>query len=484
MKKSPANRSASGKWELIQAPPVLAKQQGILVALPIPVKETRRVESGQLNHGELARWIHKYVESGEASPALVDSYKSTMAHLQLYQESVDLLNNQDFQAAFEKTSTLVNNFPQDTLAKLNLAHLLMQSGKAKEANDLLTDIQSAQSGSLRFLIIKARVLEALGNRQEAVGLLHSAFQQAPKNYSIIQELQRLGELIPVVFNADNLLESQFVTRAKYSQLVRENTAALLKARKFAELQRLADFHLEDRKPELAEFISQTILEKQPDSASAKTSLGIALMHQKKLEGAEKIFRELISTSPTNYKAHTCLARILFDFEKMDEAKGLLLKAFELDSEKTEAPELLILAQPGPEERMAKALELCQKYPNAWVPKKLLGDLEFGFGQVEEALAKHLEVFAKANSDDALTMILHEYDKLSRLDDALKLISETADLEKRNAAVRWNAANIYLKGGRLKPALAVLKNIVNDKSLPHETRFSSTVLLSEIYKNMK
>lgn len=484
MKKTQPNRTTSSKWELVKAPSSMAIQQGISVDLPIPVKEVRRVQSSQFHHGELARWIHKFVESGEVEESEVASYKSAMAHLQLYQESIEALNEQDFQTAMEKTTQLVTNYPQDSLAKLNYAHLLLQSQKADEAQNVLNEIQEKQRNNIRFIVIKGRVLEATGQRQEMVNLLTAAYQSAPQNYSLVQELQRIGELIPVVFNAENLLESKFVTRSKYSQMVRENASALVKAKRFAELQKLVDFHLEDRKPELAEFLAEMLLAKQPASVEAKVSLGIARMHQKSLDKAEAAFKEVLAKDPDNYKAHTCLARVNFDRGNVEEAIRLLEAAYAKAPNKTEAPELLILAQTSAEERLAKAVELAGNSPENWVPKKLLADLEFGLGQVQDALNKHLEVFATSNSDDALTMILHEYDKLNLMDDALKLISEVKDLDKRNAAVRWNTANVYLKAGRLKNALNVLKGIVNDKALPHDTRFSSTVLLAEIYKNMK
>jgi thioredoxin-like negative regulator of GroEL len=484
MTKVKLNSPASGKWVLVNAPSSMAIQQGISIQLPIPTKEARRVESGQLHHGELARWIHKYIESGELDEVLVPQYKSEMAQLQLFQDSMDALNEQDFERAMSKTQELVTNYPKDSLAKLNFAHLLLQTQRAEDALNLLTEIQDKQQNNIRFIIVKARVLEALGRRQEMVALLSMAYNSAPQNYSLIQELQRIGELIPVVFNGENILESKFVTRSKYSQMVREQATALIKAKRYAELQKLVDFHLEDRKPELAQFLAELLLEKQPDSIEAKVSFGIANMHQKNLDKAEEVFKAVLKKDADNYKAHTCLARVYFDRGNTDEAKALLESILAKAPNKTEAPELLILAQPSAEERLAKAVELTAKYPTNWVPKKLLGDLEFGLGQVKDALDKHLEVFKDSNSDDALTMILHEYDKLNLVEDALKLISEITDLDKRNAAVRWNTANVYLKAGRLKTALAVLKGIVNDKSLPHDTRFSSTVLLAEIYKNMK
>ncbi|MGF1572240.1 MAG: tetratricopeptide repeat protein [Sumerlaeia bacterium] len=484
MKKAKLKRtSTSSKWELVNAPSSMAIQQGISVQLPIPVKEVRRVQSNQFHHGELARWIHKYLESAELEEAEIANYKSAMAHLQLYQDSIEALNEQDFASAMDKTTQIVTNYPADTLAKLNYAHLLLQSQKPEEAQAALNQIQETQQNNIRFIVVKSRVLEALGKRQEMVALLTAAYQSAPQNYSLIQELQRIGELIPVVFNAENLLESKFVTRSKYSQMVRDHANTLLKAKKFTELQKLVDFHLEDRKAELAEFLAEMILAKQPASVEAKVSKGIALMHQKSLEKSEVIFKEVLAKNPDHYKAHTCLARVNFDRGQVEEAVALLESIYEKEPTKTEAPELIILAQTSAENRLAKAVELAAKSPDNWVPKKLLGDLEFGLGQVEDALNKHLEVFRESDSDDALTMILHEYDKLNMMDEALKLIGEIPNLAKRNAAVRWNTANVYLKAGRLKNALNVLKDIVNDKALPHDTRFSSTVLLAEIYKNM-
>jgi len=475
----------ASKWELVPVPESMKIQHGISMAtMPVPKKEAKRITVGQIHHGELSRWIKNYSTNEELDTEDLEAFQNLSRHLELYQEAVSAMEEHNAVLAYEKLKELGQLFPNDKMAKLNLATYHLQNNFVEEAEAVANEIESLYANNIRFMVLKARIEGKKGNKENMIAILHQAYRINPKDYNVIRELQAVGELVPVVFNADDLLQSRFVTRTKYSEMIREHARKLIRTKNWAEAAKLAKYHIEDRKPEIATVLSEQILEHDPENEVALQSLAYGLMAMKKLEKAEAKFHQLLEKFPNNYKAHTGLARVYFDTARLEDGIGILNKAMELDMEKTEAPELAILAKPTAEERMALALEIAQKYPDSWVPKKLIADLEFGAGEIKDALEKHQEVFEASSSDDALTMILHELDNLNRLEEAVSFLHNIKDLGKRSAAVRWNAANVYLKAGRVKPAVSILQTLQNDRELPHETRFSATVLLSEVYQTLR
>ncbi len=486
MKKSnkpAANASLKSRWVFHPVPEMMKRQQGLPDTLPVPRKESHRLDKGSVTHGEIARWIENFLaESPDHSEA--EQLRSIATHFAKFQSAANCMTDGHLDRAREILEELVQEHPQDALSKLNLATVLVQLTKGEEALKLLEEISPVYMGNVRYILILSRALAMVGRREEMLKLLWEANNKTRGNSAIIRELQMHGELVPMVFNPFDLSQMKYVTRAKYLELVQNQIDAMKKAGKYDQIQDVAKFNLDDNKHEAALLACGVLLEKDENDVKALTTAGLAECRRENWEAGEERFSKALSVDPENPKALAGMSRVLAQTNRTDEARESLRKAFAKDPNYIEAAELLVLTYPGNDERLNCALELQQQYPDAWVPLKLIGDLEFGAGQTEDALEKHRQAFAMYESDDTLTMILHELDRLDRLGEAVDLVEKTSDISKRSAAARWNAANVYLKIGRVKPAMDILKDIVKDQRLPHDTRYSATTLINEVEASLK
>ncbi len=480
--KAPATKPArKNRWTLHPMPEGFRQQQAIPDRLPVPTRETDRIDRGAINHAELSRWIFNYLEEHPDCDHQT-ALRGVAERFEVFQQAVNALNEGDCERAEELFRDVIAREGSDHLAKFNLASALERLGRQGEALDLLADIKDLFLNHTRFTILCSRCFLGTGKRQEAIGTLREALERNQGNFALVRELQALGELVPVVFNANDIRQTKYVTRDRYHELVMEDMDKRLAAKEYDVARRIVDYQVKDGKHAEALSAADAYLEKEPEDVDVSLDRTVSMLALGQKDEAVELLEELLKSNPGHAKIMVTLGRARHASGDPSGAAELFAEAFEKDQTFVNAAELLILCNEGEDARMEGALELARKYPDSWVPKKLIGDLEFGQGQVRDALAKHLEVWSESDSDDALTMIIHEYDKLNETGNAIAFIDGVKSWPKRSAAARWNAANVSLKAGRTQKAIELLTSLARDASLPHETRFSANSLLADINAN--
>ncbi len=480
--KAPSPKSAAKpRWTLHPMPDVFRRQQAVPERLPVPTRETDRVDRGAINHAEVSRWIHNYLEE---FPDHEDAkgLRRIAERFAVFQKAADALNGADLAQAEELFRDVIARESRDHLAKFNLSTVLERLGKPGEALEVLAGIQDVFIDNVRFSILRARCLLRTGSRAEAVRVLNGALAKSPGSLALVRELQSLGELVPVVFNSNDMRQTKYVTRERYRELVMEDLRKRIAAKEFDAARRIVAYQVRDGKHGEAIEAAEALLKVRPDDTDVRLDRALSLLATGRRDDAVAELESLHASAPAHAQVAVALGRAKHAAGDTDAAARLFAAAFDADQSFVNAAELLILCREGEDARMSGALELAAKYPDSWVPRKLIGDLEFGQGHVRDALEKHLDVWRQSGSDDALTMVIHEYDKLNRIGDAISFIDSVGNWPKRSAAARWNAANVSLKAGHTKRAIELLNGLARDPSLPHETRYSANSLLADINAN--
>lgn len=483
-RKNPkAQRASRRSWEMTTLPERIARQVGIDCPLPVPGREVARVQKGTFSFHELAQWIQNHLEEHPDHPDQ-SKFQDVALMLVRLHHSTQLLSAGRPAEARAVLEELLKDQPDNGLALLNLADCHNVQGEHEKALEIASTLVERLGANLRLLILRSRALIALKRRAEAVRLLRDALAAAPGNTTIRAELVRINELIPVSLDPARPAGTQFVDRPSYRKTALERVNGLLAGGKFAEALSVVTQLNDARLSEIAAEAAALILAKVPGSAETLHAAGLAAAHQDQNEQAEAHFRAALKLKPASADTRIALAQVLGRTERLDEARSLLHAVLAENANNVSAAEMLILLEQGDDAQLAAARALGEKHPDSWAVKKLLGDLDFRLGDVEDALARHREAYDKSGNDDALTMVLHDLDRLDRTEEAIRLLDSVPVGTMKGGPVRWNAANIYLKAGRVKPAIVLLEGMVRDRRLPHETRLSALNLLGEVRQSVQ
>jgi tetratricopeptide (TPR) repeat protein len=480
---SPKPKESTGRWVIHPMPSHLREQYALPKTLPVPRKEVRRLEASGVAVGEMARWIGKFLEEHPDSEDAW-TYRAVQTRLNQHDQVLGLLQSGQLDEAIVLLRQIISEPPGDARAKYHLGTALFQKGEAEEALKHLNDAATAFGNTVSYNLLRARVLGRVGQVEEMRRLLSKLMEQNPGNAGVQKELVAIGELIPLHLNPRDLKKCRFAPRRAYADALIKEAQKHLTVRKTSEVLKLAKAQYDERRYDIASLLAARVMELEPGNADANHYVGLGELLRDQPVNAEKHLRKALESKPGDPKISVTLARALHRQDRVEEAAVLLLELLDADPNLVEAGEILVLWQESQEQRQKKAEELASRYPDAWLPIKLLGDLAFSAGNIHQALELHRKAWGISPSDDAATMILHELDSLGRGEDAVAFALDLKDLDTRSAALRWNAANVCIKTGRLKPAVKILEAMIIDKKLPTDTRFNATLLLSEVFASSR
>ncbi|MBI5153702.1 tetratricopeptide repeat protein [Candidatus Poribacteria bacterium] len=481
--KTLAPAPAKGRWVIMPTPAAMKLQQGLSDHLPIPGREQQRVERGKVTFEEIDRWIARFLEENPDHER-IDEFRRVSEQFSNQAKVSQAINEGRFTDARDLLRQMVEANPKDMRARYNLANVSVDLRDGETAMNLLIEVRPVFGRDVRFPISWARSLALLGREKEMLAFLHRARKENPENAAVTSELQRLGELIPVSFSPGNLRATQYVTKTQFAEQAREKVLREVAAGNIEGTLRYVRYVVANKMVALAMELAGEVRRAAPKDRDARLLEAEIHTRQGELDKAEGLINTLSQEEPENPKYVMELGRLAAMRNDRPRAEELYRRALRMDTNLISAAEQLVLIQPSAEEKTNCARALVEEFPGSWVPPKLMGDLLFNSGDIEGALAKHRESYTIRQNDDALTMILHELGHLGRTEEAIELIERTPDIHRRSARVRWNAANLHLEGGRVRPAVKLLTTLVNDPLLPYETRHSASALLADINANVR
>lgn len=475
--------ATGSRWRLHVLPASLREEYALPETLPIPGREAARVDRGVVPFGELARWIEKFLEE-QPNHEQAGLLRDTARRLNLHQTAAELIEGGRSREALDILRGLSEREPRDRRARFAHAVALCHLGEFDAALAEFAEVEAVFGRAANFVLMKARALARTGRGDQALATLKAAYEFDPKNALIARELVAMGYLVPAHFDPRHPEQMKYATREQYEDAVRQQVRALRAKEAWDELVRMGRFQLEDKRPHIAVALAALVIENQPNHVGALVLAGKAELARDLPTAARNHLEMAVELAPENVEAKVVLARVLVRLDLNTEAGELLNGLLASDPNNVEAAELWVLLEPTAEGRERRARELHDKAPTAWLPHKLLGDLAFARGDLQGALDAHRLSLAIHPADDTMTMILHELDALGRPEEAVKFAEQIPGVQRRSAAVRWNAANVLLRGGRIKGATQLLEALLADRSLPHETRLNANMLLAEVFASTR
>jgi tetratricopeptide (TPR) repeat protein len=479
--KTPEQRT--GRWVMHPMGKRATSQQATPDVLPIPPREVARVEKGTATVGEIGKWVARFVSEEPAHP-MAEVFRETSARFLKVQEALDALQDGDKEKARALFLEVVTATPGDLRAQLNLALCQLDLGDVSAAEQIVARLQTSLGGETTYELLRSRILAAQGKHAERRDLLWKLHKKEQNNMQVVNELIAMGDVVPIGFDPKNPSRVQFASRAHYRKLVVEQVGKILEQGRTDDFIRNIRFQVQGNKPEIAIDLINMIEKADPGLAQVHylAALAYSALHQ--WETAERHARAYVEAEPDSLIGHVALGKTLLGLDRRGEARECFEKALAIDSNSLEAGEQYVLSADSPEQQADFVKGLAEKFPSAWMPHKLMGDLAFRDGQLDRALELHTKAWEEGRADDALTMLLHDLGRLGRVEESVQLVEKVADINRRSAQVRWNAANLLLQGGRVRPAVAILKHLMNDGTQTPEIRNSAANLLGHVTNNAK
>lgn len=468
--------TADSRWLLQPLAPTLANHLGIHFPLPQPRRETARLQRGAFSNSELASWIASWLaENPGASNA--EQLRAARAQLLEMEAATQLMENQDFVEAQALLERFVPAHPECQGARLNLADCYNVAGESEKALETL-DAGGEQFAKLtRALLIRSRALVALKRRDEAAALLRPAYARTPNNTVLRDELVRIGELFPT-----GDAQGRHIDRPTFRKQLQAAATERLQAGNAAGVLVVVRQAVQVGMRDLAHELLDRLEAQEPDNTAVQIERAVVLMDDGRFAEAETCYKALAEGGmDVRLQLGIAVGR---QEGRRDEGAAMLLALLEQDPDNMAVAENYVLLHDGDEARLEASRRLIEKFPQSWVALKLLGDMDFRLGDFEDALVKHRRAYELSQSDDALTMLLHDLDRLERVEEAVQIIGTMADLAERSGTVRWNAANIYLRSGRVRPAVQILEGMIRDARLPATLRQSATRLLNDVRSSVQ
>ncbi len=306
--------------------------------------------------------------------------------------------------------------------------------KFAEGVKLLSDMERRLPNSSQIRMLRGMVLQATGERQEAIEAYQDVLRLGMQTKSVYERL------VTLLGDEKRFDEAQtYLARAKERGISSKRLATL-------EIAVAAGSEQLDE----AEKLAMVAAAENPESASAKLNHAQLLAANKKPEEAEAAFQEAIRRAPTDLRTYSALFRFYLRTEHKDLAKQTL----------GELEKNVDLA------RVELASVLAESYER--------------LGDVEEADANYREAQRLAPENAVNQMRLADFlTRNNKADEAEAILREVVEKDPRADAARYRLADILVaRGGReeWQEALKLLEQSGTDESVFNLDRRLQALLL--------
>jgi tetratricopeptide (TPR) repeat protein len=281
--------------------------------------------------------------------------------------------------------------PEDLFAKVGIAKSKLMLERVEDANDLLKALRAAQPNSVLVAYWYGRVLEAIGNRNEAEKVYAAAIEKTQADRMLVdtyialallqnqqgraeaaqKTLAQAREKLPPSVAIYKALGDVAISQSRYADAVSDlNKALELDSEDLGARFRLGVAYRRDGKVDLAMRAFEQVAQADPDYPglalergmlyeatgraeealrayeNARTKapndtdlmlrVGCGYAVAGRSKEAEELLRKVLSSRPTSAETHYCLGRALFaDSSRLADALRLFDRAAELDPHRAE-----------------------------------------------------------------------------------------------------------------------------------------------------
>lgn len=211
--------------------------------------------------------------------------------------------------------------------------------------------------------------------------------------------------------------------------------------------------------------SRRLLAIDTDAVRGACLFGVVLQRNKRLDEAEKVFRDHIAKHGESGIILTNLAKVFSDRKNDSEAEKILRHGLDLDPNQDNALPwyAAIHNERGCEPAMTAALRDIARHPKSWRPQMYLAKPAITAGRLDEARALYAEALDRAGSPtpaDLLMTISGDLGNAGKLTELLEIVEPRFDINAHGLMVGNNLIKANLDLGRFDRASELLKRLVS------------------------
>lgn len=467
---------AMSEWAMVQIDEKVARQFGVPAQVPVPKDEFESMEHG-LDARRVQQWITQFVQQSAGAwrtenAALAARFDSFLGKMPQWEKAQKAFEKGDYAGAAKALDMVRRLDKEDHAAQLNLATAQAALGDTEKALETMGKVSETFAGEPDFHTTRAKLMAALGQRDEAIGELVDALEAKPDHKPAMDELVRLGVLVKVYedpkdpesltyVRADSLedyFEQQwdaeersldyYLEQIAYHELEQRPElvlAAAERARKLSgsgervELARIASLRQLSRIDEATDA-ARSYAAEQTDSAGPLVELGACAAAQGNAEEAKQHFDAALERDPGDQQA---LHHRFWP------------SADELDAYAKAEPALR---------------EFVDAHRDSAGAVRALARMTLRMGNDDEALALYQEAVGKQPDDDDLrSEYWSELGRQQKWDQLVADAEKLGDMGQRSWQLRWNEAEAYRATKQMDKARAAYMAINADETLVVEIR---------------
>ena len=281
----------------------------------------------------------KYKEEGKQYLAAGDYEKAGLAFKNVQQIdpkdwenhylNAEVLSKQGkLEAAFREYSLVVNQDPNNVMARVRVGQIMLMSRNVEQAEKMAGEALEKQPDNIEALVLKAGVQSAKNDGDGAIATIEKALQLSPD----------------------------------------DTQAILMQGSIYAKLNKLDD----------AISLLKTAIEKHPDNTQFLSMLGGFYVSKQQLPEAEAALSDIIRVEPNNVQHYKSLALFQVATKQVDKAEATLRDAVQKlpDNETAKANLIDFLGEKrSPDVAIAELLPMVEKKPDAYDLKFKLANLQ-------------------------------------------------------------------------------------------------------------
>jgi tetratricopeptide (TPR) repeat protein len=459
-------------WQIIDLDPRAAAKRSVPPRIVVPPDEPAPPPDA-VNRSVTAAWAVRFRAEHPDHP-IAASLVALVEKEPVWVAAEPLLVAEQWPETLPLIERILAIDPTDMPARFNYASALRATGAAETALNELLSVEPVFGDEGVYHANVARTYEVLGRNDAAVAAYRHALELLPGDGFVLERLAALGVLVQAF---DEQGEMLYVDTAEFANSVREDLAAHADDADY--LVGVADMMLQAGHHDLARNAAELALAAAPGRADALLLLGASLAQTGRLDDALQALDQHVTAEPTSALGHASRSQVLYAAGRVDDARAAATRALELNPNDLTAIQVLVAGDDGADAALGRARTVIDRYPGAWGPLRIAGDLALTSGDQATAIG-YWRAAVGAGADDAtLGTLLGELGRAGMIDELVEIADGITRLADRDAGLRWNIASGYAEAGRGDEARIVFAMIAHDERVPAEMRAAATQRAAEL-----
>lgn len=443
------------EWVLRDMDPDTVKRSGLPVVMPIPASELQHVGDDGVDLSEAVSWAREYLKDNPKTD-LAPSLTKFIKKVPLLDRADELHEQGRWAEVLDVLTRAVKVDPDDLRAHCNLAHTYEHMGRPHEALAEYEDCVRIGGETFDVWCGRSLVYEGMGDTEKAIAGFRKALEIQPDD-AVRDKLVELGALVRVFSDSEDPDSVEYLERSEWREILRDDWKDHL-----GDVEHLLNHARSqaDPDPELSLEAVDLALAADPNSAEAWLTKGYALSRLARLPEARTAFQRCVELDPKSDLGHANLASAVADEEGYEAALPYVDKALAIDPNLIGAIRVFAIPKGADFGKcISLTRQLIKRYPTAWAPHCVLGDLYLQLHDNQAGYREYDEAIRKGADDENTALYLRNLLDAGLIRELCAVADRIADLPNRGSGVLRCAADGYLAAGRKSNARSLYEKLL-------------------------